>query len=83
MISPTGRRTGKGGRGIRPEVPEALGSVLRRLLGDLRIEERSREGALASAWEKAAGRELAGKARPVAFRAGLLTVEGEGAPLMP
>ena len=59
-----------------------MGPVLKRLLRDLRLEERNREGALASAWEEAAGSDLAGKARPVAFRRGLLTVEVEGAPLL-
>ena len=62
--------------------PEAVGPVLGRLLKELRLEERSREGALATAWDDAAGPELAAKARPVAFRAGLLTVEVEGAALL-
>jgi hypothetical protein len=56
--------------------------VLGRLLKDLRIEERSREGALATAWDKAAGADLASKARPVSFRSGLLTVEVDGAALL-
>ncbi len=56
--------------------------MLGRLLKDLRIEERSREGALAAAWDRAAGPDLAPKARPVAFRSGLLTVEVEGAALL-
>jgi hypothetical protein len=56
--------------------------VLKRLLKNLRLEERNREGALATAWERAAGTDLAGKARPVSFRQGLLTVEVEGAALL-
>lgn len=79
---PRGDR-GRGARGARPpEGPEALESVLGRVLGDLRIEERSREGALASAWERAAGPDLASRARPVSFRAGVLVVEVEGAGLL-
>jgi len=72
------------GRGERrePEGPEPLGPVLRRVVRDLRLEERSREGALADAWERAAGPDLAGRARPVEFRRGLLTVEVEGASLL-
>lgn len=62
--------------------PEPVGPVLRKLLKDLRLEERNREGALASAWEEAAGKDLAGRARPVSFRQGLLTVEVEGAALL-
>lgn len=88
---PAGRRrppgAGAGGAGRRdaaPEArgPEAVGPVLGRLLRDLRLEERNREGPLAAAWEKAAGPDLASQARPVAFRAGLLTVEVEGAALL-
>jgi hypothetical protein len=56
--------------------------VIGRLLRDLRVEERSREGALASAWERAAGEDLAARARPVAFEKGRLTVEVEGATLL-
>lgn len=85
MIAPAGRparRGGAGRPGVRPEGPEPLGPVLGRVVRDLRIEERSRDGALAAAWERAAGPDLAGKARPVAFRAGLLTVEVEGASLL-
>jgi hypothetical protein len=59
-----------------------VGPVLGRLLRELRIEERSREGALATAWDRAAGPELAARARPVSFRSGLLTVEVEGAALL-
>ena len=62
--------------------PEALGPVLRRVVKGLRLEERAREGALAAAWEKAAGADLAGRARPVEFAKGLLTVEVEGASLL-
>jgi len=56
--------------------------VLKRLLRDLRLEERSRQGGLASAFDRAAGPDLASRARPVAFRAGVLTVEVEGAGLL-
>ena len=66
----------------RPAGHEALGPVLTRILKDLRIEERSREGALATAWDIAAGPELASLARPVSFRSGLLTVEVDGAALL-
>ena len=59
-----------------------MGEVLGRVLKDLRIEERSREGALASAWDRVAGAALSSRARPVAFRAGLLTVEVDGAALL-
>jgi hypothetical protein len=59
-----------------------VGPVLGRLLRDLRLEERNREGPLAAAWDKAAGPELAARARPVSFRTGLLVVEVDGAPLL-
>jgi len=59
-----------------------VASVLQRVLRDLRVEERSREGALAAAWQEAAGADLAPRTRPVAFRAGVLTVEVDGAPLL-
>jgi len=62
--------------------PEVLRDVLERVLRDLRIEERRREGALASAWNRAAGADLKGRVRPISFRAGLLTVEVEGAALL-
>jgi hypothetical protein len=74
-------RPGKARAG-RSAGPEAAGEVLARLLRDLRLRERNSEGALAAAWEKAAGGDLSGRARPVAFRRGLLTVEVEGAPLL-
>ena len=84
MIAPAGRPGRRGARTAetRPAGPEALGNVLGRVVRDLRLEERSRDGALAAAWERAAGEELAGKARPVAFRVGVLTVEVEGAALL-
>jgi len=65
-----------------PQGPEEASSVLRRVLRDLRIEERRREGGLAAAWDAAAGSALAGQARPVSFRSGVLTVEVEGAALL-
>ncbi len=46
------------------------------------MEERRRQGGLASAWLRAAGEELATRARPVAFRTGVLTVEVDGAGLL-
>jgi predicted nucleic acid-binding Zn ribbon protein len=59
-----------------------VGPVLRRLLRDLRIEERRRGSGVAAAWEEAAGRDVASAARPVALRGGVLTVEVEGAALL-
>ncbi len=79
---PSGSRRPPGRSGSPARGPEAAGSVLRRVVRDLRLEERSREGALAAAWEKAAGADLSGKARPVSFRSGRLTVEVEGASLL-
>ena len=77
-----GRRGPAKGSAQESEGPEALGPVLRRVVKGLRLEERSREGQLAAAWEKAAGPDLAGRARPVEFARGLLTVEVEGASLL-
>lgn len=82
---PGKRRVQKPGAPAAPSRPaghEAIGPVLTRILKDLRIEERNREGALATAWNAAAGEELAGSARPVSFRTGLLTVEVDGAALL-
>jgi len=62
--------------------PERLGPVLDRLLRDLRVRERSREGALATAWGRVAGPDLALRTRPVAFRDGVLVVEVDGAALL-
>jgi hypothetical protein len=73
---------GRGRPSRRPEGAEAIGSVLGRVLKDLRLEERSRDGALASAWERAAGPELSPRARPVSLRSGVLTVEVDGATLL-
>ena len=81
MIRSTGH-PGGAGRREPPRGPEAASEVLRRLLRDLRIEERSRQGELASAWDRAAGADLSSRARPVAFRGGVLTVEVEGAGLL-
>jgi hypothetical protein len=52
------------------------------VLRDLDIDARTRDGDLALAWDKAAGNDLSGRARPVAFRAGRLTVEVTGASLL-
>lgn len=80
---PPGKRRGPGSaKPERPPGAEAVGPVLGRLLRDLRLEERNREGPLAAAWDKAAGPELAARARPVSFRTGLLVVEVDGAPLL-
>lgn len=73
----SGERRGRGEGG-----PEAVGDVVRRVLRDLRVEERSREGPLAAAWLEAAGEDLRGATRPVSFRAGVLTVEVDGAALL-
>ena len=52
----------------RPAGPESLAPVLAPILKDLGCEERSREGALATAWGRGGGADLAAKARPVSFR---------------
>jgi hypothetical protein len=80
---PPGRGRGPAGERDRGAPgPEPLGEVLARVLRGLRIEERRREGALGTAWDRAAGEGLAPRARPVSFRAGRLTVEVEGAALL-
>jgi hypothetical protein len=82
VIGRAGNPGGRRAQAPRPAGPEPLAPVLGRILKDLRIEERSREGALATAWDAAAGPDLSAKARPVSFRSGLLTVEVEGAALL-
>lgn len=81
---PGGERRGRGWRPLPGSEggPRPAGEILQGLLRSLRIEERSRQGRVASAWLKAAGEDLASRARPVAFRAGLLTVEVDGAGLL-
>lgn len=62
--------------------PRPAAEILEGLLRSLRVEERRRQGGLASAWLRTAGEELATRARPVAFRSGVLTVEVDGAGLL-
>ena len=59
MIGPAPRRSRGPGRAPGDGGPEAAGAVLARVLRGLRLEERRREGALASAWDAAAGEDLA------------------------
>lgn len=69
-----------------PAGPVPIGQVLDGLLKQWRLDERRREGPLASAWDVAvsrvAGSEVVSRMRPVAFRGGTLTVEVEGAALL-
>jgi predicted nucleic acid-binding Zn ribbon protein len=76
-----GRRSTAAGSNAAGPVrgPESFADILKKLAGDLRLEERRREGALGEAFAEAAGPELSKSARVTAFRAGVLTVEVDGA----
>jgi len=62
--------------------PEAIGDVLRRILGEAKPAARRGRRGVAGSWERAAGADLAAETRPATFRAGVLTVEVRSAALL-
>ena len=81
MIAP--RRPDRRAAGAREAPgPESVKDILDRVVRDLRLPERRREGAVASAWARASGPELTAQTRAVAYRSGVLTVEVDGASLL-
>lgn len=59
---------------VRGGAPESVGAVLRRLMRDVRPEQRRRAG-VAEAWAAAAGPELSAETQAVALQRGVLVVE--------
>lgn len=66
----------------RGGAPEAIGDVLRRVLGDAKPAARRGRGSVARSWERAAGAELAPETRPSTLRRGVLTVDVRSAALL-
>ena len=63
------------GAETRGGAPESVGDVLRRLFPEVRPAAVRRRNALAAAWERAAGPELAADTRPATLQRGVLVVE--------
>lgn len=62
--------------------PSELSSFLPTLFTGKPLSKRFRESAIWRVWDKAVGQPLASKARPAAFREGVLTVVVSSAPWM-
>lgn len=58
-----------------PTVPEDLASVIQRLVGDQRWDERLRGTSLFDVWEDVVGADLARHATPVRLAGGILVLE--------
>lgn len=58
-----------------PTAPEDLGSVIQRIVGDRRWDERLRGTTLFDVWPEVVGADLAQHARPVRLAGGILVVE--------
>lgn len=54
---------------------EAVGDILRRVMGDVRPPTARRRDAVFRAWETAAGVDVAAETRPSTLRRGVLTIE--------
>jgi predicted nucleic acid-binding Zn ribbon protein len=66
----------------RGGAPESVGEVLRRLFPEVRPAAVRRRHAIADAWERAAGPDLAGETRPATLQRGVLVVEVRSAALL-
>jgi predicted nucleic acid-binding Zn ribbon protein len=64
----------------RRSYPAPLRSVMSNILAGTPIGQRLREARIWTVWEEAVGPTVAGKARPVQFRDGILTVAVTSAP---
>jgi len=62
-------------RGRPKSRPEAVGSLIDRVLADLGAGPTARAVRIADCWEEAVGREVATHSRPVAIRGEVLEVE--------
>jgi predicted nucleic acid-binding Zn ribbon protein len=62
--------------------PAALGDLLSAAFSGTPTEKRLKEGNIWLIWDSAVGKQIAGRARPVSFRDGTLTVAVESAPWM-
>ena len=62
--------------------PADLSSLLSTLFSARPLGRRLREASIWRVWDKAVGGQIAGKARPVSFREGVLTVTVSSAPWM-
>ena len=62
--------------------PTELSSLLPSLFSDKPLGKRLRESVIWRVWDKAVGEPIASKARPAAFRRGILTVAVTSAPWM-
>lgn len=58
-----------------PTAPEGLGSVIQRIVGDRRWDERLRGTSLFDVWPEVVGADLAQHAQPVRLAGGILVVE--------
>lgn len=68
----------------RPKMPRpaAVSSLLAAALHGTPAEARLKEGAIWQVWDKAVGKQIADRARPLAIRGGILTVAVSSAPWM-
>lgn len=62
--------------------PAAVADLLSSALRGTPTEKRLKEGNIWLEWDSAVGKQIAGRARPVSFRDGTLTVAVESAPWM-
>ncbi len=62
--------------------PSELSTLLPSLFSDKPLGKRLRESVIWRVWDKAVGQPIASKARPAAFRQGVLTVAVTSAPWM-
>ena len=62
--------------------PSAVADLLADVFHGTPTEKRLKEGSIWLVWDSAVGKQIAGRARPVSFRDGTLTVAVESAPWM-
>ena len=80
MTAPGGTDAGAAAR--RGGAPEAVGSILPRVLRESGFGTIRRSGGLVDLWARAAGAALAQETRPSTLRRGVLTVEVRSAGLL-
>jgi predicted nucleic acid-binding Zn ribbon protein len=78
----TDTRPGDDERRRRGGDAESVGSILARVMHDVRPARRRRRDRVAEAWTRVAGVELAQETRPATLRQGVLTVEVRSASLL-
>lgn len=71
-----------GADGRRRGSPEAIGSILGRVMKGVEPRARPRRSSMSATWARAAGEDLAGETHAATLRKGVLTVEVRSAGLL-